>query len=96
MVRIKRAPRPDPFRLVICDQKTWMGIDQMKPNLAQARRTCSSLLDPVEDTPVSNWIWVAKSISRSIGIVQPEHQIFDQTQNAQSREVRLFDSLSEP
>ena len=67
----------------------------MKPNLAQARRTCSSLLDPVEDTPVSNWIWVAKSISRSIGIVQPEHQIFDADAERAVTWGKI-DSLSEP
>jgi len=50
-------------------------IDQMKPNLAQARRACSSLLDPADDTPVSNWIWVVKSIPRSVGIARPEHQV---------------------
>ena len=47
----------------------------MKPNLAQARRTCSSLLDPADDTPVSNWICVPKSIPRSVGIVRPEGQV---------------------
>jgi len=61
----------------------------MKPNLDQARRICSSLLDPADDTPVSNSIWAAKSIPRSAGIAQPESQVFVQTQNAWSRAVRL-------
>jgi len=43
----------------------------MSPNLVQARRTWSWLLpDPFEVTPVSSWIWVAKSIPGSMGIVQ--------------------------
>ena len=50
-------------------------IDQMKPNLVQARRICSSELDPAGDTPVSNSIWVAKSIPGSEGIGRPESQV---------------------
>ena len=85
-----RVPSPGPFRLVftvINRQRT--EIDQMKPNLDQARSICSSLLDPADGTPVSSSIWAAKSIPRSAGIAQPESQVFVQTQNAWSRAVRL-------
>lgn len=86
----KTAPCPGPFRLVFAViNKQQTEIDQMKPNLDQACRICSSLLDPVDDTLVSNSIWVAKSIPRSVGVAQPESQVFVQTRNAWSRVMRL-------
>ena len=53
----KTAPCPGPFRLVFAViNKQQTEIDQMKPNLDQACRICSSLLDPANDTLVSNSI----------------------------------------